>query len=219
MEAHFQFLLPMARAMPCVQRQNSLDKPNKLIVENNWPESKLSLNLDKRGKSGRAKYIPISASTTVSWFVRRIHLGNGLSKVNIQDNTLYTRACTERLNTNNTHIQSHLVLNLYRDGRLESPPGFAKTRLFIGHNMQLNPTSSKDRASLIHADIYMHAGPFAGMVFEEATGKEIIIFDLYPDTECVKAINVLPSNLFAKTETGARSAVMYPDTVTNDAGV
>lgn len=48
-----------------------------------------------------------------------------------------------------------------------------------------------------------------------ATGKEVIILDLYPDT----ATNVVAKNISARTETGSVVAVMCdPTTVTNDVG-
>lgn len=48
-----------------------------------------------------------------------------------------------------------------------------------------------------------------------ATGKEVVIFDLYPDTTS----NIRTKNISAKTQTGAPVAVMCdPTTVTNDVG-
>ncbi|KAJ3967342.1 pectin lyase fold/virulence factor, partial [Lentinula raphanica] len=48
-----------------------------------------------------------------------------------------------------------------------------------------------------------------------ATGKEVIILDLYPNTTS----NILAKDIFAKTETGAPVAAMCdPSTVTNDVG-
>jgi len=48
-----------------------------------------------------------------------------------------------------------------------------------------------------------------------ATGKEVIILDLYPGT----ATNIVAEDIFARTETGAPVAVMCnPATVTNDVG-
>ncbi|KAI0803239.1 pectin lyase fold/virulence factor [Irpex lacteus] len=48
-----------------------------------------------------------------------------------------------------------------------------------------------------------------------ATGKEVIIFDLYPNT----ATNIVAKDIFAKTETGAQVAVMCNSTaVSNDVG-
>ncbi|KAJ3785430.1 pectin lyase fold/virulence factor [Lentinula aff. detonsa] len=48
-----------------------------------------------------------------------------------------------------------------------------------------------------------------------ATGKEVIILDLYPNTTS----NILAKDIFAKTETGARVAAMCdPTTISNDVG-
>ncbi|KAL5535292.1 hypothetical protein ACEPAF_3386 [Sanghuangporus sanghuang] len=48
-----------------------------------------------------------------------------------------------------------------------------------------------------------------------ATGKEVIIFDLYPNT----TTNIVAKDIFARTESDAPVAVMCdPDTVTNDVG-
>ena len=48
-----------------------------------------------------------------------------------------------------------------------------------------------------------------------ATGKEVIIFDLYPGT----ATDIVAKDIVARTETGARVTVMCnPATITNDVG-
>ncbi|THV04601.1 pectin lyase-like protein [Dendrothele bispora CBS 962.96] len=88
--------------------------------------------------------------------------------------------------TNNTHIADFLFDGF--DGTINDTPGYVE-------------------GSCV-SDPCWYAVP-------GATGKEVIIFDLYPGT----ATNVVAKNIFAKTETGAPVAVMCNfTTVMNDVG-
>ncbi|KAK7449316.1 hypothetical protein VKT23_013459 [Stygiomarasmius scandens] len=88
--------------------------------------------------------------------------------------------------TNNTHITDFLFDNF--SGTINDKPGYVE-------------------GSCV-SDPCWYAVP-------GATGKEVIIFDLYPET----ATNVVAKNIFAKTETGAPVAVMCNSTtVSNDVG-
>ncbi|EJD04200.1 pectin lyase-like protein [Fomitiporia mediterranea MF3/22] len=88
--------------------------------------------------------------------------------------------------TNNTHIEDFLFQN------------------FVG--------TIDDRANYTEGSCISDPCWYA---VANATGKEVIIFDLYPNT----ATSIVAKDIFAKTETGAPVAVMCnPDTVTNDVG-
>ncbi|KAI5121311.1 hypothetical protein M0805_003778 [Coniferiporia weirii] len=90
------------------------------------------------------------------------------------------------VNANNTHIRNFLFQNFV--GTIDDQPNF-----FEGSCV---------------SDPCWYA-------VEGATGKEVIILDLYPNTTS----NVLTKDVFAKTETGAAVAVMCnPDTISNDVG-